>query len=52
MRRPKVKPSESALDEMLGEASWRLSHAEALADYGREVGNKNHFKQRLACDSL
>ena len=36
MGRPKGKSSESTLDEMLGEASWLLSHAEALADYGRE----------------
>jgi tetratricopeptide (TPR) repeat protein len=36
MHRPKVKLSASALDKMLGEASWLLSHAEALADYGRQ----------------
>ena len=35
-RRPKVQPSVSTLDELLGEASWLLSHAEALADDGRQ----------------
>ncbi len=36
MRHPKVKPFEAELERMLGEASWLLSHAQALADYGRE----------------
>jgi tetratricopeptide (TPR) repeat protein len=35
MHRPKVKLSTLALDKMLGEASWLLSHAQELADYGR-----------------
>ena len=35
MARPKRQKSESQLEWVLGEASWLLSHAEALADYGR-----------------
>ncbi len=36
MRHSKVKPFEAELEKMLGEASWLLSHAQALTDYGRE----------------
>lgn len=36
IHRPKVKLSESELDKMMGEASWLLSHAQALTDYGRK----------------
>lgn len=36
MTRSKNKVSAALLDQMLGEASWLLSHAQALADYGRE----------------
>ncbi len=35
MARAKRQKSESQLEQVLGEASWLLSHAEALADYGR-----------------
>jgi hypothetical protein len=35
MARPKRQPS-NLIDRMQGEASWLLSHAQALADYGRE----------------
>lgn len=35
MPRTKGKPSASLIDQMLGEASWLLSHAQALGDYGR-----------------
>jgi hypothetical protein len=40
-RRPKEQPSASTPDELLGEASWLLSHAEALADYGRQKREQN-----------
>ena len=33
-RSSKVKSGTATLDEMLGEASWFIAHAEALADYG------------------
>ena len=36
MRRPKVKPSANLIERMQNEASWLLSHARALTDYGRE----------------
>lgn len=55
MVHPKVKSSESTLDEMLGEASWLLSHAEALADYGRkeealaELGRAAWYEEQVAC---
>jgi tetratricopeptide (TPR) repeat protein len=55
MGRPKVKPSESALDKLLEEASWLLSHAEALADYGRkeealaELARAAGYEEQVAC---
>ena len=55
MDRPKVKLSEAALDKMLGEASWLLSHAEALADYGRqeeataELARAARCEEQVAC---
>jgi len=36
MPRTKQRPAASAIERMLGEASWLLSHAQALADYGRK----------------
>jgi hypothetical protein len=36
MGRPKVRPSAELIDTVLGEASWVLSHAQALEDEGRE----------------
>ena len=35
MSRSRGKPSAALIDQMLGEASWLLSHAQALGDYGR-----------------
>jgi hypothetical protein len=35
MPRPKSKPAATRLEQMLDEASWLLSHAQALGDYGR-----------------
>lgn len=55
MGHPKVKLSESALDKMLGEASWLLSHAEALFDYGRkeealaELQRAAKYEEQVAC---
>ena len=54
-RRPKVQPPVSTLDELLGEASWLLSHAEALADDGRqeearmELARAAHCEEQVAC---
>jgi tetratricopeptide (TPR) repeat protein len=50
MHRPKVKLSASALDKMLGEASWLLSHAEALADYGREEEAAAELARAASCE--
>src|SRR5258707_15593957 len=36
MPRLKGKPSAALLEQMLDEASWLLSHAQALGDYGRQ----------------
>ena len=55
MHRPITKPSESTLDKMLGEASWLLSHAEALADDGRneeaavELARAATCEEQVAC---
>jgi hypothetical protein len=35
MASSKAKAAAALMDRMLGEASWLLSHAQALADYGR-----------------
>jgi hypothetical protein len=35
MSRRKTNAPPSLLDKMLGEASWLISHAQALGDYGR-----------------
>jgi tetratricopeptide (TPR) repeat protein len=50
MGRPKVKPSESALDKLLEEASWLLSHAEALADYGRKEEALAELARAAGCE--
>ena len=55
MRRPKGKPYESELERLLGEASWLLSHAEALVDYGRaeeatsELARAARCEEQVAC---
>jgi len=55
MRRSQVKSSKSALGKLLGEASWLLSHAEALADYGRkeeataELARAANCEEEVAC---
>lgn len=35
MSRAKTRPAPRLVDELLGEASWLISHAQALGDYGR-----------------
>lgn len=55
MRRPKSKASIVLIDHMLGEASWLLSHAQALTDYGRkaeaaaELGRAASCEEQVAC---
>ena len=54
-RRPKMQPPVATLDELLGEASWLLSRAEALADDGRQEGaclelvRAAHCEEQVAC---
>jgi tetratricopeptide (TPR) repeat protein len=50
MHRPKVKLSESDLDKMLGKASWLLSHAEALACYGRDEEAAAELARAASCE--
>src|SRR5437899_11951176 len=55
MPRPKGKPSASLLEGMLDEASWLLSHAQALTDYGRqeeaaaELARAADCEEQVAC---
>jgi hypothetical protein len=55
MPRPKGKPSAVLIDRMLGEASWLLSHAQALGDYGRyeeaaaELARAGNCEEQVAC---
>ena len=41
---------EDILDKMLGEASWLLSHAEALADYGRKEESLAELARAAGCE--
>jgi hypothetical protein len=50
MPRPKGKPSASFIDQMLGEASWLLSHAQALVDYGRPEEAAAEWGRAAACE--
>jgi tetratricopeptide (TPR) repeat protein len=55
MPRSKGKPSATLIDRVLGEASWLLSHAQALSDYGRgeeaaaEWARAAGFEEQAAC---
>jgi tetratricopeptide (TPR) repeat protein len=50
MSRPKTKPSSALLDQMLGEASWLLSHAQALADYNRPEEAAAEWARAALCE--
>jgi tetratricopeptide (TPR) repeat protein len=53
--RVKRKRATTALDTLLGEASWLLSHAQALSDYGRmeeatvELTRAAECEEQVAC---
>lgn len=55
MSRTKMKASDTVLEQMLNEASWLLSHAEALSEYGRgeeaaiEWGRAANCEEAVAC---
>ncbi len=50
MPRSKGKPSAALIDQMLGEASWLLSHAQALTDYGRQEETAAELARAAACE--
>ena len=50
IRRHKGKPSKAIVDQFLGEASWLLSHAEALADYGRKEEASAELMRAASCE--
>ena len=50
MRHSKFKSGTLPLDEMLGEASWLISHAEALADYGRQEEARAELARAARCE--
>jgi hypothetical protein len=55
MPRSKAKPSQNLMDRLLAEASWLLSHAQALTDYGRpeeaaaEQARAAAVEEQVAC---
>lgn len=50
MSRPRTKPSAALIDELLGEASWLLSHAQALGDYGRQEEEAAELARAALCE--
>ncbi len=50
MARAKRKQLESKLDQLLGEASWLLSHAESLTDYGRTEEAAAELARAAKCE--
>lgn len=50
MGRHKGKPSISLTEQTLDEASWLLSHAQALADYGRQDEAAAELARAASCE--
>jgi hypothetical protein len=50
MARPKGKSSTSLLEQMLDEACWLLSHAQALEDYGRADEAAAEWARAASCE--
>lgn len=50
MSRSIGKPSAAFLDRMLGEASWLLSHTQALEDYGRHADAAAERSRAALCE--
>jgi hypothetical protein len=50
MPRSKGKASAALIDHMLGEASWLLSHAQALTDYGRKDEASAEWERAAQCE--
>jgi hypothetical protein len=50
MPHAKGKPSAALIDQVLGEASWLLSHAQALTDYGRREEAAAEWARAAGCE--
>lgn len=50
MSRPRRMSSKALIDQMLGEASWLSSHAQALADYGRQDEAAAELVRAATCE--
>jgi hypothetical protein len=50
MPRPKGKQSAALLDQVLGEASWLVSHAQALTGYGRQEEAASEWARAATCE--
>jgi hypothetical protein len=50
MPRARPKASVTLIDQMLGEASWLLSHAQALSDYGRDREASVELARAAGCE--
>lgn len=50
MPRSKAKPPATLIAKMLDEASWLLSHAQALTDYGRQQEAAAEFTRAAAAE--
>jgi hypothetical protein len=50
MARPKAKPSAAPIERLLGEASWLLSHAQALGDYGCRQDQAAELARAATCE--
>jgi hypothetical protein len=50
MEHAKGKATASLVDRLLGEASWLLSHAQALSDYGRKEEASAEWARAAACE--
>jgi hypothetical protein len=48
--RPKEKPAAALIDQVLGEASWLTSHAQALTDYGRGEEAASEWSRAAGCE--
>ena len=50
MSRSKIQPAAAVLEQMLNEASWLLSHAQALSDYGRDEEAAGEWSRAANCE--
>jgi tetratricopeptide (TPR) repeat protein len=50
MSSPRTKPSSAVMEAMLDEASWLLTHAQALGDYGRKEEAAAELARAATCE--